>query len=259
MSRLLVFRQENRSRRRKRTLVTAVVLCSLIGAVVITVARYEMHRQLSSATVAVASETVKPVGCGYDPRQTSQAPCNLCFLPAAVVRVTIILPRFSPPGQYAVAVTQDQNGNGVVAQRSAPATINWRPRISVHRTGPAGGQGGSVFSSNDPRAGSGVILLSFANQVSSPPRPLNSRLSSNPGICLGNRLKHSMDANPSWQQIRFACEQFRRRWPTFGYKVLSAGTPSFGHPPRLRPMGTAISALPRSPMLYHSCQNATSK
>jgi hypothetical protein len=24
-----------------------------------------------------------------------------------------------------------------------------------------------------------------------------------------------MDANPSWQPIRFACEQFRRRWPTF--------------------------------------------
>jgi uncharacterized protein (DUF2141 family) len=46
------------------------------------------------------------------------------LLPAAVVRVTIILPRFSPPGQYAVAVTQDQNGNGVVAQRSATATIN---------------------------------------------------------------------------------------------------------------------------------------
>jgi hypothetical protein len=42
------------------------------------------------------------------------------LLPAAVVRVTIILPRFSPPGQYSVAVTQDQSGNGVVAQRSAP-------------------------------------------------------------------------------------------------------------------------------------------
>src|ERR1035438_1177994 len=58
MSRLLVFRQENRSRRRKRTLVTAVVLCSLIGAVVITVARYGMHRQLPSANLAVVSEAV---------------------------------------------------------------------------------------------------------------------------------------------------------------------------------------------------------
>jgi hypothetical protein len=46
------------------------------------------------------------------------------MLPAAQVRLTIILPRFSPPGQYAVAVTQDQNGNGVVAQRAELATIS---------------------------------------------------------------------------------------------------------------------------------------
>ena len=123
MSRLLVFRQENRSRRRKRTLVTAVVLCSLIGAVVITVARYEMHRQLPSTNVAVVSEAVNLWDAGTI-RGNQPGSLQSVFLPAAVVRVTIILPRFSPPGQYAVAVTQDQNGNGVVAQRSAPATIN---------------------------------------------------------------------------------------------------------------------------------------
>ena len=123
MSRLLVFRQENRSRRRKRTLVTAVVLCSLIGAVVITVARYEMHRQLPSTNVAVVSEAVNLWDAGTI-RGTQPGSLQSVFLPAAVVRVTVILPRFSPPGQYAVAVTQDQNGNGVVAQRSAPATIN---------------------------------------------------------------------------------------------------------------------------------------
>jgi hypothetical protein len=123
MSRLLVFRQENRSRRRKRTLVTAVVLCSLIGAVVITVARYEMHRQLPSANVAVRSEAVNLWDAGTI-RGNQPGSLQSVFLPAALVRVTIILPRFSPPGQYAVAVTQDQNGNGVVAQRSAPTTIN---------------------------------------------------------------------------------------------------------------------------------------
>ena len=123
MSRLLVFRQENRSRRRKRTLVTAVVLCSLIGAVVITVARYEMHRQLPSTNVAVVSEAVNLWDAGTI-RGNQPGSLQSVFLPAAVVRVTVILPRFSPPGQYAVAVTQDQNGNGVVAQRSALATIN---------------------------------------------------------------------------------------------------------------------------------------
>jgi len=123
MSRLLVFRQENRSRRRKRTLVTAVVLCSLIGAVVITVARYEMHRQLPSTNVAVVSEAVNLWDAGTI-RGNQPGSLQSVFLPAAVVRVTIILPRFSPPGQYAVAVTQDQSGNGVVAQRSAPSTAN---------------------------------------------------------------------------------------------------------------------------------------
>jgi hypothetical protein len=123
MSRLLVFRQENRSRQRKRTLITAVVLCSVIGAVVITVARYEMRRQLPSANVAVVSEAVNLWDAGTI-RGNQPGSLQSVFLPAAVVRVTIILPRFSPPGQYAVAVTQDQNGNGVVAQRSAPATIN---------------------------------------------------------------------------------------------------------------------------------------
>ena len=123
MSRLLVFRQENRSRRRKRTLVTAVVLCSVIGVVVITVARYEMHRQLPSANVAVVSEAVNLWDAGTI-RGNQPGSLQSVFLPAAMVRVTIILPRFSPPGQYAVAVTQDQNGNGVVAQRSALATTN---------------------------------------------------------------------------------------------------------------------------------------
>ena len=123
MSRIHFFRQENRSRRRKRTLVTAVVLCSVIGAVVITVARHGMHRQLPSTNLAVVSEAVNLWDAGTI-RGNEPGSLQSVFLPAAVVRVTIVLPRFSPPGQYAVAVTQDQNGNGVVAQRSAPATIN---------------------------------------------------------------------------------------------------------------------------------------
>jgi len=197
MSRLLVFREENRSRRRKLTLVTAVVLCSVIGAVVITVARDGMHRQLPSANVAVRSEAVN-LWDASTIRGNQPGSLQSVFLPAAVVRVTIILPRFSPPGEYAVAVTQDQ----------------WRPRISVRRTGPSGGEGRNILPSYDPRTGSGVLLLSPTNQVDSPLRRLNSRLRSNPGICLGKRLERSKSANPSWPQIRFVCAQFRRRWPT---------------------------------------------
>ncbi len=123
MSRILVFRQENRSRRRKLALGTAVALCLVIAAAVIGVARYGVHRQLPSADLAVVSETVNLWDAGTV-RGNQPGSLQSVTLPAAQIRLTIILPRFSPSGQYAVAVTQDQNGNGVVAQRSAPATVN---------------------------------------------------------------------------------------------------------------------------------------
>ena len=123
MNQILVFRQENRSRRRKLAFGTAVAVCLMIAAAVIGVARYGLHRQLPSADLAVVSQTVNLWDAGTV-RGSQPGSLQSVLLPAAVVRVTIILPRFSPPGQYAVAVTQDQNGNGVVAQRSAPATTN---------------------------------------------------------------------------------------------------------------------------------------
>ena len=123
MSRILIFRQENRSRRRKLAFGTAVAVCLMIAAAVIGVARYGVHRQLPSSDLAVVSQTVNLWDAGTV-RGNQPGSLQSVFLPAAVDRVTIILPRFSPPGLYAVAVTRDQNGNGVVAQRSAPATIN---------------------------------------------------------------------------------------------------------------------------------------
>ena len=122
MSQILVFRQENRSRRRKLALGTAVAVCLVIAAAVIGAARYGVNRQLPSADLAVVSETVNLWDAGTV-RGNQPGSLQSVFLPAAVDKVTIILPRFSPPGQYAVSVTQDQNGNGVVAQRSASATI----------------------------------------------------------------------------------------------------------------------------------------
>jgi hypothetical protein len=104
-------------------LATAVAICSVVAVAVITFARYGMHRQLTSANLAVVSETVNLWDTGTI-RGNQPGSLQSVSLPAALVRLTIILPRFSPPGQYAVAVTQDQNGNGVVTQRSAPATIN---------------------------------------------------------------------------------------------------------------------------------------
>jgi hypothetical protein len=97
MSRLLVFRQGNRSRQRKLVLATAVAICAVVAVAVITIARYGMHRQLPSTELAIQSETVNLWDAGTI---RGNQPCSLqsVFLPAAVDRVTIILPRFSPPG-----------------------------------------------------------------------------------------------------------------------------------------------------------------
>jgi hypothetical protein len=73
--------------------------------------------------MAIVSQTVNlwDVGTfrGEQPNQLQSV-----SLPAARVRLKIILPRFSPPGQYLVAVTQDQLGNGVMSEGSAPAIVS---------------------------------------------------------------------------------------------------------------------------------------
>ena len=119
MRRLLTMRREHRSRRRKLVLATAATACVAIAAIV-TVARIELPKRSSTANAPVVAETVNLWDAATF-RGQQPAPLQSVSLPAARVRLTIILPRFSPPGQYAVAVTRDQNGNGVVAQNSAVA------------------------------------------------------------------------------------------------------------------------------------------
>jgi hypothetical protein len=123
MSHLLILRQENRSRRRKLVLALAAPSCLVIAAVTIFVVRYEMNRQPSAHNMAVVSRTVNLWDAGTI-RGEQPAPLQSVSLPAALVRLTIILPRFSAPGQYLVAVTHDQNGNGVVAEGSTTANTN---------------------------------------------------------------------------------------------------------------------------------------
>jgi hypothetical protein len=50
-----------------------------------------------------------------------------------LVKVTIILPRYSDPGRYEVAVTRDQSGKDLLATASAAATGNRdREEVSVY-------------------------------------------------------------------------------------------------------------------------------
>ena len=83
------------------------------------------------AVAQPVSETVDLWNTGTY-RGEQPGPLRSVVLPAAPVRLTIILPRFSSPGQYLVAVTRDQNGNGVIAEGIASAsTSNGQQKVSV--------------------------------------------------------------------------------------------------------------------------------
>ena len=120
MSRLLELRGENRSRHRRTAFTAAITSCSLI-AVLVVVAWYVTQRKAPSANTAVVEQTVNLWDAGTV-RGEQPGQLESVELPAKRVHLTIILPRFSFAGQYLVAVTRDQNGNGVVAEGVAPTS-----------------------------------------------------------------------------------------------------------------------------------------
>jgi hypothetical protein len=119
MTRLLKFRRKSQSHSRTLVFTAAIASCLILASVLIAIARYRVS-QPGPPGLAVVSQTVDlwDVGTvrGEQPDQLQSM-----SLPAGLVKASIILPRFSPTGQYVVAVTRDQDGNGVVAQASAVA------------------------------------------------------------------------------------------------------------------------------------------
>jgi len=130
LNQLLGFRQEIRSRRQKSGVVGIVTACLVIVAV-FAVTRYEVQKQSPASNMAIVSKTVNLWDVGtFRGEQPSQL--QSVSLPVAHVRLNIILPRFSPPGQYLVAVTRDQSGNGVMAEGGATAlAIGDKESVSV--------------------------------------------------------------------------------------------------------------------------------
>jgi hypothetical protein len=115
MSQLLGLREEFRSRRRKAVLVTAVTACALI-AISAPVAWYAVMRNTPTAVTTEVAQTVNLWDAGTV-RGEQPGQLQSVSLPAALVKLTIVLPRHSAPGQYLVAITRDQNGNGLVAEK----------------------------------------------------------------------------------------------------------------------------------------------
>jgi hypothetical protein len=131
MRRLLALRSAYQSRRRRLVLTAAVACCCLIVAVFVVLARRGAETPRQIANIAPIQQTVDLWNAGTL-RNGQPAPLQSVTLPATLVKVTIILPRYSEPGQYAVAVMRDQTGNDLLAQSSATATSNGdREEISV--------------------------------------------------------------------------------------------------------------------------------
>lgn len=131
MSKLLMFRQRNQARRRRLSFAVAAASCVVIAVVIISLVRSGIFRQSAPPNLAVATETVDLWNAGTY-RGTQPGSLQSVSLPAALVKLTIILPRFSEEGEYLVAVTRDQNGDDVLAEdRAAAINRGGREQVSV--------------------------------------------------------------------------------------------------------------------------------
>lgn len=122
MSKLLELREQNRLRRQRMAFTSAITACALI-AVSVVVTRYVAERKVPTANSAVVAQTVNLWDSGTV-RGEQPGQLESVSLPAALLRVTIVLPRHSAPGLYLVAITRDRNGNGVVAEGTATTVVS---------------------------------------------------------------------------------------------------------------------------------------
>ena len=127
MSRLLALRQEFRSHRQRLVFAMAIAACALVIVAALTAHRAAQKRD-STGNTAVVSQTVNLWNAGTV-RGEQPGELRSVSLPAASVRLQIILPRFSPPGRYAVAVTRDQTGTAVLAQATADTNTQGQQEI----------------------------------------------------------------------------------------------------------------------------------
>ena len=119
MKRLLAHRQENQSQRRKLAWALASAACIILVVGLFGWWRYQSRERMLASAAPVAETVNLWNAATYRGQQPAQLQSVL--LPAARVHMTIILPEFSLSGQYLVAVTRDQNGNGVAAEGIAAA------------------------------------------------------------------------------------------------------------------------------------------
>lgn len=129
MKQLFAAHEESRSRRLKLVFAVAAASCLLVAALFLGSRHWGRTGDRIPTDMAAISQTVDLSNAGTF-RGDQPAPLQAVSLPAALVRVTIILPRYSEPGRYAVSVTRDQRGSDLLA-RASGATSGSHERIEV--------------------------------------------------------------------------------------------------------------------------------
>ena len=131
MSRILTLRNENRERNRKTVYALACATCLILIAATFSWFYLRHTREQTVAVAQPVSKTVDLWNAGTD-RGEQPGQLQSVELPAAVVRLTVILPRFSPSGQYLIAVTRKEDGTGVVAEGlAATVAAGQQEKVSV--------------------------------------------------------------------------------------------------------------------------------
>ena len=136
MRRLLELRSKHQLRRRRLEFTAAVGCCLLIVAAFVVVSWRGANTLRPAANMAAIPETIDLSNAGtlrgLPSNSAEPSPLQSVSLPAALVKVKIILPRYSRLGQYTVAVTRDQTVNDPLAHGSTVATgIGDREEVSV--------------------------------------------------------------------------------------------------------------------------------
>lgn len=119
MKRLLEMRSQHQLRRRRLVFTAAVGCCCLIVAAFVVVSWRGANTAHPADNMAAIPETIDLSNAGtlrsLQSNSAEPSPLKSVSLPRALVKVTIILPRYSRPGQYTVAVTRDQTVNAPLA------------------------------------------------------------------------------------------------------------------------------------------------
>jgi hypothetical protein len=102
-------------------LTAAAACCCVIVVALILVARHDGANPPRPVPEVAAVQVTVDLWNAGTLRGDQPSPLQSVTLPDALAKVTIILPRYSESGRYAVAVTRDRTGNDLLARGSATA------------------------------------------------------------------------------------------------------------------------------------------